>query len=101
MPTCTIKMNDCESHQLRRFGYDPERQVLAVMFRQGKDGADTSRPYEYPCAPEVHAGLCAADSKGKFFNTRIKGNASMPHTKVVETDEERAARKQAEVTEGA
>lgn len=96
MPTCTVPMKDCSSKQLRRYGFDATRGTLAVMFVQGKDRDKTSQPYEYPCTPEMYAELEAADSKGNFFNTRIKGNTGMPHTKLVETPDERAQRKRTE-----
>jgi len=92
-------MKDCSSKQLRRYGFDAETGTLAVMFVQGKERDKTSRPYTYPCTPENFAALDAAESKGGWFNANVKGNADMPHTKVVETDEERAARKRAETKE--
>lgn len=47
-------------------GYDPATQILVLAFTSGT-------VYEYAGVPEeVHAGLLAAPSAGRFFGTRIR-----------------------------
>ena len=97
MPTCTIPMKDCPSSIIRRYGYDPQRQTLAVQFITGADRTATTRPYEYTgVTPEQFDALEAAESKGTHINANFVRNKEQPFTKIVETDEERAARKQGE-----
>lgn len=74
-----IKLCACESSQIHAFGYDDATQTLALQFKsKGGPGA----VYHYPCAPDVYKQFCTAESKGKFFGSRIKGNPDMPHTRI-------------------
>jgi len=75
-----IALTPVKSHQLAAYGYDEASQTLAITFNN-KNG--TSLPYHYPCTPEVFAEMQAAESKGKFFNSRILKNPDMPATKMV------------------
>ncbi len=55
-----------ESSSLASVGYDAERQILEVEFRNG-------RTYRYLEVPElVHRRLLKAPSMGKFFNEEIR-----------------------------
>lgn len=57
-----------KSSQIAQIGYDAEKQVLEIEFK-GKGAV-----YQYSDVPkEVHTGLLAADSVGKYFNENIKG----------------------------
>lgn len=83
----TIPLTPVESRQLAAYGYDSTTGTLAITFKQ-KNG--TSLPYHYPCPTQTWAEFLAAESKGRFFNQRIKGNPQMPHTKMVDDEQEAA-----------
>ena len=54
------------SSVIAMLGYDDERRVLEVTFRTG-------RVYQYlNVPPAVYVELLASDSKGKYFNQKIK-----------------------------
>ena len=56
-----------ESTALSRVKYDAVSQCLEVEFRN-------HTIYQYRGVPaEIHAALLDAESKGKFFNTAIRG----------------------------
>lgn len=56
------------SSQIAASGYDPATQVLAIQFKSGKS------VYHYQQVPEdVAAAFDAAESKGKFLGSEIKG----------------------------
>lgn len=95
MTTSTITVKPVDSSLISDAGYDPATGTLCIFFKQ-KGGR--SKPYHYPCTPEQHAEFEAADSKGSHFERNIRKNSTMPHTKIEETDEERADRKRAEQT---
>ena len=64
------EMIQVESSNIEAVGYDPERHVLTVQFRNGST-------YEYEEVPSSkHQDLMAADSKGGFLNKEIKGSHS-------------------------
>ncbi len=56
-----------ESSCLSSAGYDPEQMLLQVVFK-----TDGSIHLYSDVPPEVWAGLQASDSKGYYFNSRIK-----------------------------
>jgi len=49
-------------------GYDPGSQVLEIEMNRGQH---LYRYFDVP--PRVFEGIMAASSKGRFFNSRIKG----------------------------
>jgi hypothetical protein len=52
---------------LRSVGYDAESEVLELEFQSG-------RIYSYSgVSAGTYEGLLSADSKGRYFNERIKG----------------------------
>jgi hypothetical protein len=54
------------SDMMSSVGYDPTTAVLEVEFRSGG-------VYEYfDVPPHEHAALLLADSKGQFFNARVR-----------------------------
>jgi hypothetical protein len=56
------------SSQIKSYGYHPETQTLAMVFKHGA-GAE----YQYPnVSAEMYAGLEAAESKGNYFGRVIK-----------------------------
>lgn len=58
-----------DSSNIEAIGYDPDRQELHVRFL--KSGAT----YVYYNVEEwVYNEFMAADSKGKYYNTNIKGH---------------------------
>lgn len=65
-------------------GYDAERQVLRLVFRNGKN-------YEYQgVSPEKAAAFAAADSKGSWIQTNLasrKGVAPHPFQEVPPLEE--------------
>lgn len=63
------------SSDIASIGYDTGSSTLEVEFHDGG-------VYEYSGVPsEVHAGLMAADSHGKFLNLHVK-KAGYPYRKV-------------------
>lgn len=71
----TIALIACESSQVSGFGYDATTQTLAVQF-PGR-GATPGSIYHYSAVPpEVFADFQAAESKGKFFGSKIRGHFS-------------------------
>ena len=55
------------SSVIRRYGYDPRRRALTVLFVTG-------RRYRYVgVPPETYAGMRRTLAKGPFFNARIRG----------------------------
>ena len=55
------------SSALRAVGYDAERRILEIEFQNGA----VYCYYDVPA--EVHLGLMAADSHGRYFNQQIRG----------------------------
>lgn len=62
-----IKMEYVESDYLEYIGYDEDSSTLRIQFK----GDKTFDYYDFP-ESEWHE-LREADSKGKFFHSRIKG----------------------------
>jgi hypothetical protein len=63
-----------KSATLAAVGYDAERSILQLKFRSNK-------VYSYLGVPGwVHEALLAAPSKGKYFNSAIRGH--FPHLRV-------------------
>ena len=84
----TIPLTPCDSHQLAAHGFDPTTKTLAITFR---NKAGVTHPYHYPCTQEQYDALCAAESKGKWFNQTMKNNPDFPATKMVPDEEQEAA----------
>jgi len=58
---------DVDSTAIREIDYDAERAKLVVRFTSGER-------YVYVGVPgEVHRSFCEAESKGRFFQLRIRG----------------------------
>ncbi|HVZ99678.1 MAG TPA: KTSC domain-containing protein [Caulobacterales bacterium] len=63
------------SSALQRYLYDAEKSELVVTFPSGKS-------YAYEDVPlAVYEALCAADSKGAFFNAHIRDEYYMRELK--------------------
>ncbi len=61
-----IPTEEVESSNIERIGYHRKQQILRIIFHGG-------RAYDYPMVTErEYNDLMAAESKGKFFNSRIK-----------------------------
>ena len=88
MAKSTIPLTPVVSNQLAATGYDPATKTLAITF---KNKSGVTHPYHYPCTQEQYDALCASESKGKWFNTTIKGNPAFPATKMVPDEEKDAA----------
>lgn len=68
----SIDLTPCESSQIAAFGYDQATQILAIQF-PGR-GAKPGDIYHYADVPaEVFEQMKAAESKGKFFGSTIRG----------------------------
>jgi hypothetical protein len=76
-----ITLEAVESSQIEAIGYDPERKVLAIKF---KNKTGTGPTYEYENVSQtLFDEFKAADSKGRFFRDRIKSNSGThPFTKL-------------------
>lgn len=60
----TLKIN---SSAIREATYDPETQILTVVYPNGKSNS------HYGVPPEIIAEFEGAESQGKFYNAHIKG----------------------------
>lgn len=61
-----MKRKSIDSSTLQTVGYEAQSETLEVEFKNGK-------LYQYYRVPElVYRQLLAADSAGRFLNTRIK-----------------------------
>ncbi len=61
-----VKTEPVESSNIERIGYNRKQSILRIVFQGG-------RAYDYPLVTERDFDeLMAADSKGSFFNRRIK-----------------------------
>ena len=61
-----MQRQQVESSSIQSVGYDSDRHVLEVEFENGS-------VYHYFLVPRsIHAGLMAAESKGRFLNAKIK-----------------------------
>ena len=66
----TIPLTPVESSQIAAVGYDEEKNILAVQF---KNGVATGVVYHYDgVSPEKYAGLTGAESLGSYFFKSIK-----------------------------
>lgn len=63
-----MQMHDCNSSQIKQYGYDPETRVMAVAYKR------TPGIYNYKDVPEaVFTAFLESDSKGSFLHHHIKG----------------------------
>lgn len=71
-PPASIDLTPCESSQVAAYGYDASTETLAIQFPgRGVKPGDT---YHYAGVPaDVFHEMVAAESKGKFFGSRIRG----------------------------
>ena len=61
-----IETEEVASSNIERIGYHRKQQILRIVFHGG-------RAYDYPMVTErEYNDLMAAESKGMFFNSRIK-----------------------------
>ena len=61
-------LQEVESTSIKEVGYNPETQVLTVVFEK------SGETYEYKGVPkDVYDALMAAESKGQYFAQNIKG----------------------------
>jgi hypothetical protein len=61
-----VRVETVDSSVLRAVGYDPSTQTLVLAFTSGAVYTYADVP------PEVHAGLLAAPSLGRFFSAEIR-----------------------------
>ena len=63
----SIALCDCESSQIKGYGYDPDSKTLAVKFKSGG-------LYHYNNVPaETYEAMKGAKSVGSFLGSAIKG----------------------------
>ena len=67
-----ITLVPCESSQIAATAYDAESKTLAIQFKAKGGGAGNIYHYSN-VPPELAAEFDKAESKGKFFGSRIKG----------------------------
>ena len=61
-----MKREPVQSSAIQSIGYDEEKAILEVRFNGGGN-------YNYvDVSPEMHTRFMASDSKGRFFNEKIK-----------------------------
>ncbi len=62
-----MTLETVESDVIHAIGYDPEINLLEIIFNDG-------RIYQYRnVPPAVYAGLKSAESKGRYFQENIRG----------------------------
>lgn len=78
-----IPLTPVTSSQIAAIGHNSDTNTLRVQFTTKKPDAKGS-VYDYQnIDAEMFKAFLAAESKGKFFNTRIKPNREQfPYTKV-------------------
>lgn len=54
------------SSAVEAFRYDPDREILQLMF------VDGDAVYDYPCDPHMYVEFLAAPSQGRFVNEVLK-----------------------------
>ncbi len=60
-------LQSVESDVIHAIGYDPEIQLLEIIFNSG-------RIYQYrEVPPQVYEQFMNAESKGRYFNENIRG----------------------------
>jgi hypothetical protein len=57
------------SSAVEAFRYDPDREILQLMF------VDGDAVYDYPCDPHMYVEFLAAPSQGRFVNEVLKPHA--------------------------
>lgn len=88
-PRPPILLSQVQSRQIAAIGYDEATKTLAVQFCS----RGPSHFYHYPdVEPEVHQAFMAADSKGNFFNTRLKHLPFEKYQAQVDGEQQEAAR---------
>ena len=61
-----MQRTEVKSSQLVSVGYDAEKQIMEVEFKNAV--------YQYfDVPPEAHAGLLKAESLGKYFGKEVRG----------------------------
>lgn len=83
--TPKIDLCPCESSQIHAHGFDPATGTLALQFKRKGENDERvgGAVYHYRgCTQELYDEFCAAESKGKFFGSRIKNNAALPYTRL-------------------
>lgn len=84
----TIPLQPCESSRIYAFGYDANRNVLALQF-DGKEGPGPV--YEYQnVTPEIHQQFIEAKSKGSFFGKVLSDKTKFPYTRMTDDEQEAA-----------
>jgi len=87
--TPKINLCPCESSLIHAHGHDAATNTLELQFKS--KGAGGKR-YQYAnVTPEMYAELCGAESIGKFFGGRIKGQEIHPFVLIEERKEEESA----------
>ena len=63
---CQANRTEVKSSQLVSVGYDAEKQIMEVEFKNAV--------YRYTdVPPETHAALMSAESLGKYFGKEVRG----------------------------
>lgn len=73
----SLQMNKMKSKVIKTITYDSTRKDLTVKFRSNKEYIYT------PATKQLYEDFVASDSKGEFFNEKVKDNASLKCMKVV------------------
>lgn len=79
MAKSVIPLKLCQSSNIKAHGYQPEGQILEVLFKNGSS-------YQYQGVPaKLYAEFTGADSLGAFLGQHIRGQ--FPTEKVERDDE--------------
>ncbi|MGE4243668.1 KTSC domain-containing protein [Ramlibacter sp.] len=68
-----IAITPVESNRLAGIGYDAETKTLAVKFPPNRTNPNGSTYHYSGVSPEFYAEFQAAESKGSFFEKRVRG----------------------------
>lgn len=71
-PPLVVPLRDAQSSAFKEFGYDPAAQVLAIRFPNGKV------THYHDVSVDEYTALVGASSRGKFFNSHIRGDKYRP-----------------------
>jgi hypothetical protein len=81
-----ITLCPCKSSRIHAHGFDPATGTLALQFKS--KGGEPGAVYHYAnCTQELYDELCAAESIGRFFGSRInvkddQGALKYPFTRI-------------------
>lgn len=79
----TVQRHPVESSAIAEMGYDPSTGRVEVVMRSSPD-----RVYAYRMAPSDYQAFATSTSLGRYYATRVRGNAQFQYASEAEADAE-------------